>query len=63
MCGTSDCCEHSFETKAIHSGQLYDLWSNRELVPPIVTSTTYFQPDPTSVEVCVIFINIFFPVS
>lgn len=37
-----------FDTKAIHAGQEYDQWSNSEMVPPIVTSVTYYQKDPTN---------------
>lgn len=38
-----------FETNAIHAGQESDNWSNLEIVPPIVTSVTYYQKDPTNV--------------
>ena len=41
----------SYESKAIHVGQEYDQWSNLEIVPPIVTSMTYFQHDPTTMQV------------
>lgn len=40
-----------FETKAIHAGQEYDQWSNKEIVPPIVTTLTFFQHDPTNMQV------------
>lgn len=39
----------SFNTKAIHAGQEYNQWSNSEIVPPIVTSVTYYQKDPTNI--------------
>lgn len=42
-----------FETKAIHAGQEYDQWSNREIIPPIVTTLTFFQDDPTNMQVSV----------
>lgn len=35
-----------FATKAIHSGQDYKQWTNLEIVPPIVTSTTFYEADP-----------------
>lgn len=38
-----------FETTAIHAGQECENWSNLELVPPIVTSVTYYQKDPTNI--------------
>lgn len=41
----------SYETKAIHAGQEYDQWSNKEIIPPIVTSSTFFQNDPTNLQV------------
>lgn len=40
-----------YETKAIHAGQEYDQWSNKEIVPPIVTTMTFFQQDPTNMQV------------
>lgn len=43
--------KESFETKAIHAGQEYDRWSNGEIVPPIVTTSTFFQNDPTNMQV------------
>lgn len=39
----------AFETKAVHAGQEFDQWSNSELVPPIVTSITYYQKNPTNI--------------
>lgn len=39
----------AFETKAIHAGQEFDQWSHSELVPPIVTSITYYQKNPTNI--------------
>lgn len=44
----------SFETKAIHAGQEYDQWSNKEIIPPIVTTLTFFQDDPTNMQVLVL---------
>lgn len=42
--------EHlEYDTKAIHAGQEYSQWSNAEIVPPIVTSVTYYQEDPTNI--------------
>lgn len=41
----------SFETKAVHAGQEHTQWSNNEMVPPIVTSATYYQKDPSHMEV------------
>lgn len=41
----------SFETKAVHAGQEYTQWKNNEIVPPIVTSMTFFQNDPTQMKV------------
>lgn len=43
--------EYGFATKAIHVGQEFDQWSNREIVPPIVTSVTYYQNNPAKMEV------------
>lgn len=43
--------EYGFATKAIHAGQEFDQWSNREIVPPIVTSVTYYQNNPAKMEV------------
>lgn len=40
-----------FETKAIHAGQEYEQWSNKEIITPIVTSMTFFQDDPTNMQV------------
>lgn len=38
-----------FATKAIHAGQNFDQWSQMEIVPPIVTSVTFYQNDPTNI--------------
>lgn len=40
-----------FDTKAIHSGQDYEQWKNLEIVTPIVTSNTFYQNDPTKMNV------------
>lgn len=40
-----------FETKAIHAGQECDQCCNLEMNPPIVTSLTNFQHDPTNMQV------------
>lgn len=40
-----------FETRAILDGQNSGQWSNSEVIPPIVTTMTYFQPDPTDIKV------------
>lgn len=46
---TSDSVDHNrgFETKSIHAGQEFKNWSNFEVVPPIVTSMTFAQEDPS----------------
>lgn len=41
----------SFETKAVHAGQEHTQWSNNEMVPPIVTSATFYQHDPSKMKV------------
>lgn len=41
----------SFETKAVHAGQEHTQWSNNEMVPPIVTSATFYQNDPSKMSV------------
>lgn len=46
----------SFDTKAIHAGQSYKQWKNLEIVPPIVTSMTFYQNDPTQMKVRVLVI-------
>lgn len=48
MCDSNETQNLSFDTKAIHAGQEYNQWSNKEIVPPIVTSITYYQKDPTN---------------
>ncbi|XP_037048144.1 cystathionine gamma-lyase-like [Bradysia coprophila] len=40
----------SFETKAIHAGQEFEKWSHSEVVPPIVTTMTFAQEDPTIIS-------------
>ena len=40
-----------YETKAIHAGQEYEQWSNQEIIPPIVTTLTFYQDDPTNMQV------------
>lgn len=47
MCESNKQLEKGFATKAIHAGQDHKQWSNSEIVPPIVTTTTYYQEDPT----------------
>ncbi|XP_037042434.1 putative cystathionine gamma-lyase 2 [Bradysia coprophila] len=39
-----------FETRAILDGQKCGQWSNSEVIPPIVTTMTYFQEDPTDIK-------------
>lgn len=39
------------ETQAVHSGQDYKQWRNKEITPPIVTSVTYHQDDPSHASV------------
>lgn len=41
----------SFETRAVHAGQDYSQWKNNEMVPPIVTSMTFYQNDPSKMAV------------
>lgn len=41
----------SFETNAVHAGQDHRQWSNNEMVPPIVTSATFYLNDPTKMTV------------
>lgn len=40
-----------FETRAILDGQEWSQWKNSEVIPPIVTTMTYFQEDPTDIKV------------
>lgn len=40
-----------FATNAIHAGQDYNKWKNKEIIPPIVTSATFQQEDPTNESV------------
>lgn len=48
--------EEGFATKAIHAGQDPLQWSHWEIVPPIVTSTTYHQDGPGVTRVnCIYF--------
>ncbi|XP_055298496.1 cystathionine gamma-lyase-like [Sitodiplosis mosellana] len=49
MCDSNETGSLSFDTKAIHAGQEHERWSNAEIVPPIVTSVTYYQKDPTNI--------------
>lgn len=49
-----------FETKAIQSGQDYNKNANLEIVTPIVTSTTFFQHDPTHMKVKIKFYFFFY---
>lgn len=49
MCDSNESGSMSFDTKAIHAGQEHDQWKNLEIVPPIVTSVTYYQTDPTNI--------------
>ena len=49
MCDSNETGSMSFDTKAIHAGQEHDQWKNLEIVPPIVTSVTYYQTDPTNI--------------
>lgn len=44
-----------FETRAILDGQESSQWKNSEVIPPIVTTMTYFQEDPTDIKVNVQF--------
>lgn len=43
--------DSGFETRSIHAGQEYERWSNREMVTPIVTTNTFYQPNPTEMKV------------
>lgn len=49
MCDSNGIKNVNFDTKAVHAGQEYNNWSNSEIVPPIVTSVTYYQKDPTNI--------------
>lgn len=42
-----------YDTKAIHGGHEFDPNSSMhsEIVPSIVTSMTFYQPDPTNITV------------
>lgn len=42
-----------FTTKVIHEAHDVHQWSHLELVPPIVASTTFYQPDPTDAAVSI----------
>lgn len=37
----------NYATSAIHAGQDYNQWHNKDIVPPIVTSATFYKEDPT----------------
>lgn len=56
MSASKNISEYSFETKAIHASQSYEQCSNNELVPPIVTSNSFYQEDPTQMTVSQIII-------
>lgn len=43
--------DRRFETRAIVDGQECSQWTNYEVIPPIVTTMTYFQEDPTDIKV------------
>lgn len=43
--------ERSFETKAIYTSQICGEWGHNEIVPPIVTSATFYLEDPTDANV------------
>lgn len=49
-----------FETKAIQAGQEYNKNANLEIITPIVTSTTFFQHDPTHMKVKTDFVFFFY---
>lgn len=48
-----------FETRSIMEGQDYRNWSNFEIVPPIVCSTTFYQRDPVNIDVSAAFFFLF----
>lgn len=54
MADQNDSKNWSFETKAIHAGQEHTQWKNNEMVPPIVTSMTFYLNDPTKMTVTLI---------
>lgn len=56
---STEVIDGGFETKAIHAGQEYDRWSNLEIVPPIVTSMTFFQHNPTDMKVTCFLSNMY----
>lgn len=62
MCDSNETKSLSFDTKAIHAGQEYNQWSNKEIVPPIVTSVTYYQKDPTNVFAVMKRIRVYFKI-
>lgn len=43
--------EMDYATKAIHAGQDHNQWSNLEIIPPVVTSITYYEPNATKPKV------------
>lgn len=43
----------SFDTKATHAGQEHDNGSHSEIIPPVVTSVTFYQKDPTNIFVVI----------
>lgn len=51
MAALKNCSEYKFETKAIQSSQSFNEWGHNEIVPPIVTSVTYYLEDPTIEDV------------
>lgn len=51
MSASKENSEYSFETKAIYSSQICGEWGHNEIVPPIVTSSTFYLEDPTRADV------------
>lgn len=44
----------NFTTSAIHAGQDFNQWQNKDIVPPITLSATYYKEDPTVEGVSII---------
>lgn len=51
MSESKEVSSRQYSTNAIHVGQEFDQWTHAEIVPPIVTSMTFYQKDPTTVHV------------
>lgn len=47
---SNEIAQKEFSTKCIQAGQDFNQWSNLEIIPPIVTSNTFYQEDPTNLK-------------